>query len=579
MIEKELINNISRLILDESEDSEEEFGLSDEDSDNCYESKHNSESEQDVISSGSEDEGEEYLGKNGHVWSSKEPIKTRTKSSNIVVRCPGPKASLQIPKASDAFNLYFDDNTINAITKWTNQKIDTVKGNYKFRTFTYEISPDEIRALIGLTLLAGVGKGGSESTKYLFARDGTGRNIFGAGMNERRFVFLLNVLRFDNRESREERRKDDKLAPIRELWELFIAKCSSLYTPGTNCTIDESLLNFRGRCGFKQYIPNKPAKYGIKVFALADSATYYFLTGKIYIGKDSNYDPNFSVPTNVVLELIKPIENTNRNITTDNWPIIWEAYTNIEQPPNMQGCIFGRGIDDDTILVSAKTCLSDISSGWNCEVPNEDPRFLQIYFMDNVEEEIDRRCAFSEATRRAIIAELQTLFHEHNCLVRDFKSAVGNVRAGDMKVIIRADKTPTNEHEQRFNAPMTTEVAAVIVGTEIARRDIVICRRDGTKQSVAETHRSYDALQYPILFPRGEDGYHLELYQVHPISGALTMKKVSCMDFYAYRIMIRAQESNHILKCRQLFQQFIVDMYAKVESERLNYIRFNQSKL
>ncbi|UYV78060.1 hypothetical protein LAZ67_15003337 [Cordylochernes scorpioides] len=154
-------------------------------------------------------------------------------------------------------------------------------------------------------LREGVGKGGSESTKSLFARDGTGRNIFGAGMNERRFVFLLNVLRFDNRESREERRKDDKLAPIRELCELFIAKCSSLYTPGTNCTIDESLLNFRGRCGFKQYIPNKPAK-------------------KNYIGKDSNYDPNFSVPTNVVLELVKPIENTNRNITTDNWYTSYE---------------------------------------------------------------------------------------------------------------------------------------------------------------------------------------------------------------------------------------------------------------
>ena len=210
---------------------------------------------------------------------------------------------------------------------------------------------------------------------------------------------------------------------------------------------------------------------------------------------------------------------------------------------------------------------------------NKDPAFLQIYFMDNVEEEIDRRCAFSEATRRAIIAELQGLFHEHNGLVRDFKSAVEDVRGDDMKVIIRADKTPSNEHERRFNAPMAPEVAAVIVGTEIARRDIVICRRDGTKQRVAETHRSYDALQYPILFPRGEDGYHIELYQVHPVSGAVTTKRVSCMDFYAYRIMIRAQEYNHILKCRQLFQQFIVDMYAKVESERLNYIRFNQSKL
>nr|XP_023028755.1 uncharacterized protein LOC111516895 [Leptinotarsa decemlineata] len=180
-------------------------------------------------------------------------------------------------------------------------------------------------------------------------------------------------------------------------------------------------------------------------------------------------------------------------------------------------------------------------------VPNEDPTCLQIYFMNNVEEEIDRRCAFSEATRRAIIAELQALFHEHNCLVRDFKSAVENMRADDMKVIIRADKTSLNEHERRFNAPMTPEVAAVIVGTEIARRDIVICRRDGTKYRVAGTHRTYDALQYPILFPRGEFGYHLELYQVHPVPGAVTTKRVSCMDFYAYRIIIRAQESNHIL--------------------------------
>jgi len=51
------------------------------------------------------------------------------------------------------------------------------------------------------------------------------------------------------------------------------------------------------------------------------------------------------------------------------------------------------------------------------------------------------------------------------------------------------------------------------------------------------------------------------------------------MDYYAYRIMIRAQQSNHILKCRELFHQFIVDMYAKIESERLLYIRLNQKKL
>ncbi|GBM28510.1 hypothetical protein AVEN_112584-1 [Araneus ventricosus] len=56
-------------------------------------------------------------------------------------------------------------------------------------------------------------------------------------------------------------------------------------------------------------------------------------------------------------------------------------------------------------------------------------------------------------------------------------------------------------------------------------------------------------------------------------------KKVSMMNFYAYRIMIRNNSFNHILNTRQLFHQFIVDVNAKIEAERLLYIRLNQNKL
>ena len=42
---------------------------------------------------------------------------------------------------------------------------------------------------------------------------------------------------------------------------------------------------FRGRFSFRQYIPNKPAKYGIKIFALVDSACYYMSNLEIYAGK------------------------------------------------------------------------------------------------------------------------------------------------------------------------------------------------------------------------------------------------------------------------------------------------------
>lgn len=41
--------------------------------------------------------------------------------------------------------------------------------------------------------------------------------------------------------------------------------------------------------------------------------------------------------------------------------------------------------------------------------------------------------------------------------------------------------------------------------------------------------------------------------------------------------MIRDNETyNHILNTRHLLQQFLVDMYAKIEAERMLYIRLNE---
>lgn len=43
--------------------------------------------------------------------------------------------------------------------------------------------------------------------------------------------------------------------------------------------------------------------------------------------------------------------------------------------------------------------------------------------------------------------------------------------------------------------------------------------------------------------------------------------------------MMRENEDNHILKCRRLYHKYIVDMYVKIETERLTFIRLNQTKL
>ena len=76
------------------------------------------------------------------------------------------------------------------------------------------------------------------------------------------------MLRFD-KSDRRARRADDKLAPIRDIWELWEEILSKFYKPGTNVAVDEQLVGFRGRCPFKQYISSKPqstgSKYGLCV--------------------------------------------------------------------------------------------------------------------------------------------------------------------------------------------------------------------------------------------------------------------------------------------------------------------------
>ena len=140
--------------------------------------------------------------------------------------------------------------------------------------------------------------------------------------------------------------------------------------------------------------------------------------------------------------------------------------------------------------------------------------FLQIYFMNNRDSEIDQRCAISRGMKREIISNLRDLFHQRNALVNLFKIALDKMPSTNCKIVIRADKTPAGEHERRFNAPTTEDVAIVIVGTEFERRDIIIEQRDSKLQRVAETHKSYDALQYPIIFWQGENGYNFKIMKI-----------------------------------------------------------------
>ncbi|GBP03272.1 PiggyBac transposable element-derived protein 4 [Eumeta japonica] len=90
-------------------------------------------------------------------------------------------------------------------------------------------------------------------------------------------------------------------------------------------TVDEMLVKFHGRSQIISYMPKKPGKYGLIIRALCDTKTFYFYNGYIYAGEGSDSigmtseEKKYLILTQCVLRLTKPIQGSNRNVTTDNW--------------------------------------------------------------------------------------------------------------------------------------------------------------------------------------------------------------------------------------------------------------------
>uniref|UniRef100_A0A1I8H7N0 ATP-dependent DNA helicase n=1 Tax=Macrostomum lignano TaxID=282301 RepID=A0A1I8H7N0_9PLAT len=200
----------------------------------------------------------------------------------------------------------------------------------------------------------------------------------------------------------------------------------------------------------------------------------------------------------------------------------------------------------------------------------------QVYFNDR---ELESRQSLSQKVKPELLELLQTLLHECNGYVRSLKAAAERIsqdpELGDARIVIHPDRRPSGEHIRRYNLPTANEVGILIVEDNEdapASRDVVIQLRGGGSQRISETHRSYDPLEYVLLFPNGEDGWHPELRMSND-------KKLTPMKYYASEIMVRAGQFSVLHYGRRLFQQYLVDMCAKIEAERLLYLRTHQQDL
>lgn len=278
-----------------------------------------------------------FIGKDGSLWRKHcSNLNVRTRQSNIVIRLPGVKEYGKKAKSIfDCWNLFFSDDMLDIIVTNTNKKIESVTENYKRDRSARSTDLIEIKALLGLIYLAGCLKSNRLNVDELWERNGSGIELFWLTMSQQRFLFLLRHLRFDDMDTRDERRQSDKFAPIRDFFTLFVENCKKAYTISEFGTIDEKLEGFRGRCSFKQYIPSKPNKYGLKVFALVDAKTRYTLNLEPYVGlqPEGPYRVK-NDPASIVIRLIEPISGTGRNLTCDNWFTSFDLIKNLLENHN-----------------------------------------------------------------------------------------------------------------------------------------------------------------------------------------------------------------------------------------------------
>ena len=226
-------------------------------------------------------------------------------------------------------------------------------------------------------------------------------------------------------------------------------------------------------------------------------------------------------------------------------------------------------------------------------LPHMAPKFLQIYMYDP-DDATDFRIANIRSPQRLahrlFDAELFYECHEillasRNAYINTFLSVKEQVDAmpdppRNFFISMNADQRPQGEHSGRFNLPTTSEVS-ILMPTEVdgrSKREIVCCYRARVGcwnfTIMDDTHRSYDPMQYPLMFPDGRDGWNITMRD------PLFNKKVTLNQYVSYHLMVRnSVPFSPIHHLNKLGQQWIVDQYCKMELGRMHYLKTHQKDL
>ncbi|XP_028092146.1 uncharacterized protein LOC114292392 [Camellia sinensis] len=198
------------------------------------------------------------------------------------------------------------------------------------------------------------------------------------------------------------------------------------------------------------------------------------------------------------------------------------------------------------------------------------PRYLQLYVYDTNHEN-ENRMSENEELHLDLLDKIKNILNAHNPFVHTFRQLAQRPDIHECRLQIKEQL----RNGPQYDLPTTPEVASVLVdGKEVRNlkpRDIIVQSTSGHLLNIADIVGYYDPLQYPLLLPYGSYGWDTN-------TKSNDGRTVTC-DFYSYMLQIRPGDKSLFLRGGCLLQQYVVDNYVKIESNKLRWIHTHQNHI
>ncbi|XP_063971496.1 piggyBac transposable element-derived protein 4-like [Lytechinus pictus] len=218
----------------------------------------------------------------------------------------------------DFFEMLARNTNINAATKKPPVDADN-NDEYASSDPAWTPTNDkEMMAFVAINTLMGI----TRTAEYndCWSQDQALRNEYISKlMTKNRYEKLCQYLHCSN--VRERHEEDDKIHKVRDFVNVLQDNFSSMFVPGQTLSVDEAMIKYNGRLAWKQYMPKKPTKWGIKLWCLCDSKTGYCLTFQVYTGRgmDAELVQQFGLGYTVVMGLLNQYLLRNHIVYADNF--------------------------------------------------------------------------------------------------------------------------------------------------------------------------------------------------------------------------------------------------------------------